>query len=87
MKITKAKTAGFCFGVNRAVNMVYELLEKGESVDFDDVKADMIQRDKNDSTRECSPLIVAEGATVIDTSDCNFDESVEAVISHIRSNM
>ena len=32
MKITLAKTAGFCFGVNRAVNMVYELLEKGEKV-------------------------------------------------------
>ena len=32
MKITLAKTAGFCFGVNRAVNMVYELLEAGEQV-------------------------------------------------------
>ena len=32
MKITLAKTAGFCFGVNRAVNMVYELLDKGEKV-------------------------------------------------------
>ena len=32
MKITLAETAGFCFGVNRAVNMVYELLESGEKV-------------------------------------------------------
>ena len=32
MNITLAKTAGFCFGVNRAVNTVYELLEKGEKV-------------------------------------------------------
>ncbi len=32
MKITKAETAGFCFGVNRAVNMVYELLESGKKV-------------------------------------------------------
>ena len=29
MKITVAKTAGFCFGVDRAVNMAYELAEKG----------------------------------------------------------
>lgn len=28
MKIEVAKTAGFCFGVNRAVNMVYDSLEK-----------------------------------------------------------
>ena len=32
MKITLAQTAGFCFGVNRAVNMVYELLDNGENV-------------------------------------------------------
>ncbi|MGN1329172.1 MAG: bifunctional 4-hydroxy-3-methylbut-2-enyl diphosphate reductase/30S ribosomal protein S1 [Eubacterium sp.] len=30
--ITLAKTAGFCFGVDRAVNLVYELVDKGEKV-------------------------------------------------------
>lgn len=32
MEITVAKSAGFCFGVNRAVHMVHDLLEKGEKV-------------------------------------------------------
>ena len=32
MKITLAKTAGFCFGVNRAVQSVYDLLDRGEQV-------------------------------------------------------
>lgn len=32
MKITIAKTAGFCFGVDRAVKMVYDLLDANESV-------------------------------------------------------
>lgn len=32
MKITLAKTAGFCFGVDRAVQTVYTLLDRGESV-------------------------------------------------------
>ena len=32
MNITLAETAGFCFGVNRAVKMVYDLLEAGEKV-------------------------------------------------------
>lgn len=32
MPISVAKTAGFCFGVNRAVEMVYELVERGERV-------------------------------------------------------
>ncbi len=31
-EITVAKTAGFCFGVNRAVNMVYDLIDRGEKV-------------------------------------------------------
>ncbi|MEG2429454.1 MAG: 4-hydroxy-3-methylbut-2-enyl diphosphate reductase, partial [Oscillospiraceae bacterium] len=31
-RMTLAKTAGFCFGVNRAVNIVYDLLEKGKKV-------------------------------------------------------
>ncbi|MBQ3524168.1 MAG: bifunctional 4-hydroxy-3-methylbut-2-enyl diphosphate reductase/30S ribosomal protein S1 [Clostridia bacterium] len=32
MKITLAKTAGFCFGVNRAVNMLYDLVCDGVNV-------------------------------------------------------
>ncbi|MDE6751609.1 MAG: bifunctional 4-hydroxy-3-methylbut-2-enyl diphosphate reductase/30S ribosomal protein S1 [Eubacterium sp.] len=32
MQIKLAETAGFCFGVDRAVNLVYELVEKGEKV-------------------------------------------------------
>ena len=32
VKITLAKTAGFCFGVNRAVNMLYDLINKGENI-------------------------------------------------------
>lgn len=32
VKITLAKTAGFCFGVNRAVTMLYDLVDKGENI-------------------------------------------------------
>lgn len=32
MKVTLAKTAGFCFGVKRAVDKVYEVIPKGERV-------------------------------------------------------
>ena len=32
MKINLAKTAGFCFGVDRAVNIVYDLLKEGKQV-------------------------------------------------------
>ena len=32
MKVTKAKTAGFCFGVNRAVDMTEKLAREGKKV-------------------------------------------------------
>lgn len=32
MSITVAKSAGFCFGVDRAVQEVYNLLDKGKKV-------------------------------------------------------
>lgn len=32
MQIKLAETAGFCFGVDRAVNLVYDLISKGEKV-------------------------------------------------------
>lgn len=32
VNITLAKTAGFCFGVNRAVTMLYDLVDKGENI-------------------------------------------------------
>ena len=32
MEIIKAKTAGFCFGVDRAVKLTYDLLAQGRKV-------------------------------------------------------
>lgn len=32
MEIRVAKTAGFCFGVNRAVNMLYKMIDEGKNV-------------------------------------------------------
>lgn len=32
MQVTLAKTAGFCFGVDRAVNLIYQLLDEGKKV-------------------------------------------------------
>ena len=50
-ELTVAKTAGFCFGVNRAVEMVYQALDEGKQVATlgpiihnNDVVNDMIAR-------------------------------------------
>lgn len=71
----------------RAKRRYDELLEKGESVSFEDVKKEMIQRDTNDSTREFAPLTVADGAEVIDTSELTLSESIDKVIDYVRENI
>jgi len=57
-----------------------ELIEKGILIDFDEVKANLTQRDCMDSTREESPLIQAEDAVIINNTFMTFDEQVEEII-------
>lgn len=42
------------------------------------------QRDKEDSSRKTSPLVVAEGATIIDSSEMNIDEVVQRALETLR---
>ena len=69
----------------RAERRYKELIEKGTEVSLEDVKKEMIQRDKNDSTRAVSPLKIADDATVIDTSELNLEQSINKVVEFIRS--
>lgn len=42
------------------------------------------ERDRKDSQRKNSPLVVAEGATKIDSSDLSIEEVLELVVEHLR---
>lgn len=68
----------------RAERRLRELRERGSDITFDEVKRDMEQRDYADMHRENSPLRKAPGAKLIDTSDMDLEQSVEAVISYIK---
>jgi cytidylate kinase len=46
-----------------------------------DVAADLARRDLIDSSRAASPLVIAEGAVVIDTTDRSVPEIVDAVLA------
>lgn len=61
-----------------------ELVEKGENVTFEEVKADLIERDRRDSFRDLSPLILTEGTIHIDNSDMTIEEEVELMLRTIR---
>ncbi|MBQ3553469.1 MAG: (d)CMP kinase [Clostridia bacterium] len=60
-----------------------ELLEKGQTVTFEEVLEDMRYRDKNDSTRAFAPLKPAEDSVLVETDGLSFEETVEKVQSII----
>lgn len=61
----------------RAERRYKELLEKGEKVDFNEIKQSVITRDKLDSEREVSPLRKAEDAIILDNSFMTREEQFE----------
>ncbi|MDE6059351.1 MAG: (d)CMP kinase [Clostridia bacterium] len=63
----------------RAKRRYDELTAKGFSVNFEQLKEEIILRDKQDSSREMSPLKQADDAVLIDSSDMTIDEVVALI--------
>ena len=68
----------------RAQRRYKELLDKGQSVTYEDVLSDMRQRDERDSTRDVAPTAAASDAVFMDNSNMTFDETVDAVIALVK---
>lgn len=58
----------------RAQRRYLELMEKGAQVTYEGVLEDIKKRDLQDSTRAFAPLIIPDGAVVIDTSNMSIPE-------------
>ena len=71
----------------RAKRRYDELIEKGESVMYEDVLADVNQRDYQDSHREIAPLKPSEDSVMCDTSELNLEESINEVIRIVKENI
>lgn len=65
----------------RARRRYNELLEKGEACDYNQIAADIEERDRRDMTREISPLCRAEDAELVDSSEMTIEEVVEKIES------
>ena len=68
----------------RAMRRYKELIEKGQSVTYENVLAEMNQRDHQDSTREIAPAEAAPDAVLLDNSDLDLEGTVEAVLELVR---
>ena len=64
----------------RAERRQRELEKKGMKTPFEEVKANLIGRDRVDSTREDSPLIQAKDAREIDTSHLTLDQQIDQIV-------
>ena len=71
----------------RAKRRYKELIERGQNVPFEDVLADIIQRDYNDENRAEAPLRQAEDAIRLDTSLLDFEQSYNAVLEIAKDKM
>ncbi len=65
----------------RAQRRYDELTAKGEKVSYEEIMANVIERDRYDETREQSPLRKAPDAVVLDTSFMNREEQLEWVLN------
>ncbi len=64
----------------RAERRQKELLEKGDMVALDKIIQNLAERDQIDSTRKESPLLKADDAVELDTSQLDFDEQVNQIV-------
>lgn len=68
----------------RANRRYKELIEKGESADYDKIKADIIERDERDMNRDIAPLKQADDAVLIDSSNMSIEEVVSAILNEVN---
>jgi len=71
----------------RALRRQRELQEKGTRADLEELKREIAERDRLDSSRAESPLRKAEGAIEIDTSNLSIEEQVNQVVTIARERM
>ncbi len=68
----------------RARRRFLELQSLGIETTIEEVKQNLIERDRIDSEREISPLKQAEDAILIDNTNLNKEETIDLILSYIK---
>lgn len=71
----------------RARRRQRELEEQGERVSFEELRAQIHERDTRDKTRDTAPLVAAGDALHVDTSNMTTDEMVATLEKIVRARM
>ena len=68
----------------RATRRYKELLDRGDKVNYEEILHNVQERDRIDSTREDSPLVLAKDAIEFDNSDMGLKEQFERIMSLVN---
>ncbi|MGB9694502.1 MAG: (d)CMP kinase [Caldisericaceae bacterium] len=71
----------------RAARRFKELISKGINVTYEEVLANIKERDLIDSSRTNSPLLVAKDAYVVDTTNLAVDEVVNSILQFLEGKL
>jgi cytidylate kinase len=68
----------------RADRRYKELIEKGQTVDYDVIPQEIKDRDYQDSHREIAPLKQADDAILVDSTEMNLQETIDYMLNLIK---
>lgn len=68
----------------RAKRRLLELEQRGQKAEFVTILHDIERRDQQDRSRAVAPLRQAEDAVLLDTSEMNLEESLQAMLSLVK---
>ena len=71
----------------RAVRRYKELIDRGDTVKYDEILQNVQERDRIDSSRKDSPLVKAEDAIEFDNSDMGLNEQFERIMSLVNDRL
>lgn len=72
---------------DRAKRRYRELLERGQSPDYDQVFQDVLERDYRDSHRATAPLKQAEDAVLLDTTGVGLEDSARLLLDLVKERL
>ena len=71
----------------RAHRRLLELELRGQQANYETILKEIVQRDKQDRERAAAPLKQAEDAVLLDTTQLNLEQSVEALLKIVRARL
>lgn len=69
----------------RADRRFRELIGRGEEIAYETVLADILKRDERDSGRSSAPLLKADDAVLLDTSDLGIEAAFAAALAIVEA--